>query len=101
MRTMDDLEAILAAHPKAPFDRGTVRLICVRKGDGIHETPPAVEITAREGLRGDRWAHRRPGSDPDGATAVTLMNVGVAEIIGAGLQPLDAAGDNLLVDLDI
>ena len=101
MRTMDDLEAALAARPPAPRDGGTVRLLCVRKGDGIHETPDAVEITAGEGLRGDRWAHRRPGSDPDGATAVTLMNVGVAEAIGAGVQPLDAPGDNLLVDLDV
>ena len=29
------------------------------------------------------------------------MNADVAELVGDGEQPLDAAGDNLLVDLDI
>ena len=101
MRTIDELEAAYAARPPAPHDAGTVRLLCVRIGDGIHETPEAVEITARHGLSGDRWAHRKPGTDPDGATAVTLMNVGVAETVGAGELPLDAPGDNLVVDLDI
>jgi MOSC domain-containing protein YiiM len=101
MRTIDELETILAARPAAPRDGGTVRLLCVRKGDGIHETPDAVAITAHHGLMGDRWAERKPGSDPDGATAVTLMNADVAEAVCAGVQPLHAPGDNLLVDLDI
>jgi MOSC domain-containing protein YiiM len=101
MRTIDELEAALAVGPPAPRDAGPVRLHCVRKGDGIHETPDAVEITARDGLRGDRWANRRPGSDPDGATAVTLMNANVAALVAHDTQPLHAAGDNLLVDLDI
>ena len=101
MRTIDELEATLAARPAAPRDAGTVRLLCVRKGDGMHEIPDAVEITARHGLRRDRWANRKPGSDPDGATAVTLMNADVAEAVCAGVQPLHAPGDNLIVDLDI
>jgi MOSC domain-containing protein YiiM len=101
MRTFDELAATLAARPPAPRDGGTVRLLCLRKADGGHETPDAVEITARHGLRGDRWADRRPGSDPDGYSAVTLMNADVAAAVSAGVQPLHAAGDNLLVDLDI
>ena len=101
MRTFDELEATLAARPPAPRHAGTVRLVCVRKGDGIHETPDEVEITALHGLRGDRWANRRPGSDPDGATAVTLMNADVAAAVCAGALPLHAPGDNLIVDLDI
>jgi MOSC domain-containing protein YiiM len=101
MHTFDQLHAAWQARPPAPRDAGVVRLLCVRKGGGVHETPDSVEITARDGLRGDRWADRSPGSDPDGATAVTLINATVAELIAAGVQPLHAAGDNLVVDLDI
>jgi MOSC domain-containing protein YiiM len=101
MRTMDQLEAAWTSEPPAPRDDGSVRLICVRKGGGIHETPGEIEITAHHGLQGDRWSQRDPHADPDGATAVTLMNVFVAELVGDGEQPLDAAGDNLLIDLDI
>jgi MOSC domain-containing protein YiiM len=101
MRTIDELSAAWAARIPAPRDAGTVRLICVRKGGGVHETPDAVEITAHAGLLGDRWADRDPGSDTAGASAVTLINATVAELIGAGILPLHAAGDNLVVDLDI
>jgi MOSC domain-containing protein YiiM len=101
MRTFDDLEASWQARPTAPRQGGSVRLICLRKGDGVHETPDVAEVTAHDGLRGDRWALRRPGSDPDGYSAVTLINATVAELIANGEQPLHAAGDNLVVDLDI
>ena len=101
MRTIDQLEAAWAERTPAPDDAGTVRLLCVRKGNGVHETPEAVEVTAAAGLRGDRWAWRKPGSDPDGATAVTLINATVAELVADAELPLDAAGDNLVVDLDI
>jgi MOSC domain-containing protein YiiM len=101
MRTFDELETLWSSRAPAPRDDGTLRLICVRKGGGLHETPDAVEVTAHAGLRGDRWADRDAGSDPDGVTAVTLINATVAELIAAGVQPLHAAGDNLVVDLDI
>jgi MOSC domain-containing protein YiiM len=101
MRTIDQLEAAWATRAPAPADAGVVRLLCVRKGDGIHETPDAVEIVPGAGLRGDRWAQRDPGTDPEGATAVTLINAAVAELVADGVRPLDAAGDNLVVDLDI
>lgn len=101
MRTIDQLDAAWAAREPAPADAGAVRLLCVRKGHGVHETPDAVEVTAAAGLRGDRWARRDPGTDPDGATAVTLINATVAELVADGALPLDAAGDNLVVDFDI
>lgn len=101
MRTIAELEAAWAAQPKPPRDRGTVRLLCRRRPGGIHETPDSAELSSTAGLVGDRWANRRPGSDPDGETAITLMNVTVAELVNAGRLPLDAPGDNLLVDLDL
>lgn len=101
MLTIDDLEVGWRERAQAPRERGTVRLICVRKGEGRHETPDTVQITRGVGLVGDRWSQRGAGKDPDGYSAVTLMNATVAELLTGGQQPLDAPGDNLHVDLDI
>ena len=101
MRTMDQLEQAWVAAGRGPRQAGTVRLVCVRKAGGRHETPGAVDVTPGGGLTGDRWADRRPGTDPDGATAVTLMNATVAELVADAAHPLAAPGDNLLVDLDL
>ena len=101
MLAIDDLELRWRERPQAPREHGTVRLICVRKGEGRHETPDTVQITPGLGLVGDRWSQRGDGKDPDGYSAVTLMNATVAELLTAGRQPLDAPGDNLQVDLDI
>jgi MOSC domain-containing protein YiiM len=98
MITIEELESGWQARAPAPRETGIVRLICLRKGDGIHETPDAVEIREREGLVGDRWVGDAHG---DGATAVTLINATVAELVADGRQPLHEAGDNLHVDLDI
>ena len=99
--TMDELESAWQAATAAPRERGSVRLICIRKAGGHHETPHEAEIAPGIGLVGDRWSEREPGRDPDGYSGVTLINATVAELIAAGHQPLDAAGDNLHVDLDI
>ena len=101
MRTIEELEAGWEAAMPPPRDAGTLRLICLRKDAGLHETPESAEVTARDGLRGDRWANRGRGKDPDGAAAVTLKNATVADLVTAGRLPLDAPGDNLLVDLDL
>jgi hypothetical protein len=101
MLTIDELEVGWRERMRAPRERGTVRLICVRKGEGRHETPQTVQIASGHGLIGDRWSERGSGRDPDGYSAVTLMNATVAELLTAGRQPLDAPGDNLHVDLDI
>lgn len=100
MLTIDDLE-LGWREVQSPRERGTIRLICVRKGEGRHETPQTVQITRGLGLVGDRWSQRGAGKDPDGYSAVTLMNAAVAELLTAAQQPLDAPGDNLHVDLDI
>lgn len=101
MLAIDDLELGWRERAPRPRERGTVRLICVRKGEGRHETPETVQITPGLGLVGDRWSQRGAGKDPDGYSAVTLIDATVAELLTAGRQPLDAPGDNLHVDLDI
>ena len=100
MRTFDELEALWAALPAPPRDRGEVRLICLRAQPGVHETPTEVRITVEGGLLGDRWS-RGAEQDPEREAQVTVMNATVAELVAAGAQPLHEAGDNMLVDFDI
>ena len=100
MRTFDELEALWSAAPPPPRERGSVRLLCVRRAPSEHETPESVEVTVSEGLVGDRWS-RATAHDPDPDSQVTLMMAGVAELVAAAEQPLHEAGDNILVDYDI
>ena len=51
-----DFEAAFAGLEPAPRDAGTVRLICVRRDESVHETPDRAEVTVEDGLVGDRWA---------------------------------------------
>ena len=90
---MDFAERWEAADP-APRGGGTVRLICVRRDEGVHETPERAEVTVEDGLVGDRWGAGRRDLDAQ----ITLMNVRVTELIGG---PLDLPGDNFQVDLDL
>jgi|RhiMethySRZTD1v2_1073278.scaffolds.fasta_scaffold941118_2 hypothetical protein len=92
--TVEDFEMRWAAAEPAPRGSGTVRLICVRVDEGVHETPERAEVTVEDGLVGDRWASGRRDLDAQ----ITLMNVRVAELIGG---PLDVSGDNFQVDLDL
>ena len=101
MRTFDELEALWAAIPPAPRQRGTVRLLTVRREPGVHETPTSVLVTPEGGLEGDRWSYGWQERDPDREAQVTLMNAGVTELVAAGRQPLHEAGDNILVDFDV
>ncbi|HEX2194958.1 MAG TPA: MOSC domain-containing protein [Candidatus Limnocylindria bacterium] len=101
MRTFDELEALWAAMPRPPRERGTVRLLCVRREPGVHETPQTVSVTVDGGLDGDRWALGWQRRDPQRDAQVTLMMAPVTELVAAGRRPLHEAGDNILVDFDI
>jgi MOSC domain-containing protein YiiM len=100
MRTFDELEALWSAAPAPPRERGTVRLLTIRRAPSMHETPHSVEVTVEGGLVGDRWSQAIE-RDPERESQVTLMNATVAELVAAGVQPLHEAGDNILVDYDI
>ena len=97
-RTIEELETAWTAVEPAPRGSGTVRVICVRLGDGEHETPDRVGVSVEGGLNGDRWA---TGKQPDSDAQVTLMNVRVTELISDEGVPLDLSGDNFQVDLDL
>jgi hypothetical protein len=92
--TAEDFETRWASAGLAPRGSGTVRLICVRAGDGVHETPDRAHVTLEDGLVGDRWAQGKRDLDAQ----ITLMSVRVTELLGG---PLDLPGDNFQVDLDL
>ena len=71
MLTAEDFETRWAAAERAPRGSGTVRLICVRVEEVVHETPGRAEVTVEDGLVGDRWARGRRDLDAQ----ITLMNV--------------------------
>ena len=95
---ISDFEAAWREIETAPRGSGTVELICLRLGDGVHDCPDRVEVAPGRGVEGDRWAD---GEEPEVDAQVTLMNVRVARLIAGERQPLDAPGDNFLVDLDL
>jgi len=98
VRTVDEIARAWRALEPSPRRGGTVELITIRLGGGRHECPARVAVSPELGVHGDRWSHKRR-RDPD--AQVTLMNARVARLLTAGAAPLDAAGDNFLVDLDI
>ena len=101
MRTFDELESLWSAMLPQPRDRGSVRLLTIRREPSVHETPVSVAMTVEGGLEGDRWAAGWRERDPERHAQVTLMNASVTELVAAGRQPLHEAGDNILVDFDI
>lgn len=77
-------------------DSAVLAQITLRLPDGVRATPAEVEITAAEGLVGDRWAEGKHGPDDQ----ITIMRACVASLVANG-QETSLAGDNLLIDLDL
>jgi MOSC domain-containing protein YiiM len=98
MRSVEELERLWQAAPRPPRGRGTVRLICVRKGHGVHERPARVAVTVEDGVAGDRWCR---DAAPKLGQQVTLMCARVAALVAGDGAPIEAAGDNFLVELDL
>jgi MOSC domain-containing protein YiiM len=97
VRSAADIERAWQVLERSPKTGGVVRLITLRLGGGRHECPPRVIVSPELGVHGDRWGQKRKHFDAQ----VTMMNARVAELLAAGIAPLDAPGDNFLVDLDI
>ena len=98
MRSFEELQQLWDESPALPRNQGAVQLITVRRGRGDHRCPDRIAVSRAGGVEGDRWAL---DADRDPACQVTLMTTRAAELVAAGEQPLDAVGDNFLVDLDL
>jgi hypothetical protein len=97
VRSREELET-LWAELTLPRDKGKVRHIVARKARGIHDVLETAEVSAEQGLHGDRWF----ADDKNVEYQLTLMNIHAARLIRvADDQPLHTPGDNFLVDLDL
>ena len=94
---MAALQAAWEALEPPPRDHGRVAMLVARQPDGSRELPQRVVLSSQDGLTGDRWA-RTDSDRPDRQLAV--MRRDVAELVANG-QPIEHAGDNLFVDLDL
>jgi len=85
------------AELSAPKDRGEVALLVSRADDGTRSMPERATLSVAEGMPGDAWLRDSP-ENPGAQLAV--MRVDVARLVANG-QPIELAGDNLFVDLDL
>jgi hypothetical protein len=94
---MADLERRLAALPRSPRERGAIRLLVARREHGLREIVDSAALTLESGMQGDAWSL---GIDPDPEAQLTVMDMGVAELIAHG-QSLAVYGDQIFMDLDL
>lgn len=95
--SLSELESRLAALPASPRNTGALTRIVVRHHRGVRECLDSAVLTIAGGLEGDSWG-RDPHRDPEAQLAV--MEESIAQLIANG-QPLELAGDNLWLDLDL
>ena len=96
----DALQALrdaLSALPPAPTDEGFVDLLVLRPARGERQVPDSLQLTPERGIEGDRWGQR---SQRDRSRQVSAIRADVARVL-AGSAPLEASGDNLLLQLDL
>lgn len=91
------LQERIAGLPPPPADEGRVVLVVARPAVDERVTPPRARLTPDGGLEGDRWANREKRVMD---AQVTVMRADVARVIANG-QPIELAGDNLFVELDL
>jgi hypothetical protein len=78
---------------RSPADRGQVRLVVARLGEGEREVLEAGVLDPEQGLIGDRWEAR--------GGQLTLMNARVAALVAGSRERWPLAGDQLFVDLHL
>jgi len=80
-----------------PKDHGELALLVSRAYDGARKLLDHVTLSVERGLPDDAWFRDSPET-PEAQLAV--MRVDVARLVANG-QPIELAGDNLFVDLDL
>lgn len=104
-RSREELEAAIPRILEAPKEEGPLELIVVRPDRGLRKCPEAVQITAVAGLDGDHWSRgcwkSLPDGSPDPDVQVCLMSSRALAAIAGEQGNWAAAGDNLIVDMDL
>ncbi len=95
-------ELVEAGFPK---QTGTLEAIFIRPVTDEREELEEAELLRAEGVKGDRWrataSKRLPDGAPDPRTQITMMNAKVLDCVSGGRDNWGAAGDQLIVDLDV
>ncbi len=103
-RTLEELDAGLAAIRESPRDHGTLELIACRPAVGERAVLDLATLDVTTGLVGDTWNVRptkKPDRAPDPDAQVTLMNARVIALITGDRAQWPLAGDQLYVDFDL
>lgn len=104
-RTVEDLQAALAAMPLAPRDVGAVEWLVRRPVPLEREVVEWAELCPERGLVGDCWPSKPSKRTTDGSPhpemQLTLMNAAVTKVIAGPKQDWAAAGDQIYVDFDL
>ena len=85
-------------------DGGELKAIVVRPDFGKRIEPQSIEISAENGVHGDRWKEHcwiftdEGKSHPD--VQICMINARVIEVIAQTRENWALAGDNLIVDMD-
>lgn len=98
MKSFEELTEQWNDGPRPPRDQGEVKVICLRKGDGVHESVETGELSVEAGLVGDRWSS---GEQPERHSQLTLISARVSELIAHPALAGYESGDNFVVDLDL
>ncbi|MDA0321139.1 MAG: MOSC domain-containing protein [Verrucomicrobia bacterium] len=103
--TLEQLKAGLARILESPSDDGALEMIAIRPAVDARVELEECELSAAEGVHGDRWTadchlHLDDGrSHPD--VQVAVINSRLIDLIAQGRERWSLAGDNLYVDLNL
>ena len=105
MRTLAELEAMIAGIRDAPADAGVVELLVRRPAVGEREVVSEIRLDVDEGLVGDSWRARGSSSTPNGSAdpeaQLTVMNARAADAVAGDVSRWPLAGDQIYADFDI
>jgi len=96
-RTFDELDRLLKTLSGTPKDKGIVSLLMSRREGGRRELLKSVRLEIDGGMPGDAWGRNAKRKLE---AQLATMQTDVAQLIANG-QPLELAGDNLYLALDL
>ena len=104
-RSREELDRGVDDIMEAPKDRGRLEAIVIRPENNERRPVNSIELSAKEGVKGDHWAKGCWKSLPDGNphpdVQICIMNARVIRKIAGDKAHWPPAGDQLFIDLDL